>query len=438
MLSSRSLRLAAVLAVAASLITACGGDDPAPGEAGAADKPEPITLVFESYTFGTDSGGDGTQQLIDEFEAAHPDIEIEPVGTPSADIHVSVQTQAAAGDPPDVAQIGWSKFTFVLENLPYAPIEEVAGDEWNDHTEGFVPEALAIGQHDGEVVGLASIISTPTLIYNADLFEAAGLDPDEPPDTWEDTKEAGLTIAERTDAEGVYVAVVDPAKSDYLTQSLIYSNGGEVLTEDGEVAFDEPESIEALAMVQDLTESGAQPAIQAADAVQLFGSGQLGMIVVSSAPLASLVAAAEGAFEVKTGGMPAFGEQPVAPTNSGAGLFVFTDDAERQAAAWEFVKFLTSKRGFTIATSEIGYLPLRPDILDDPEFLGDFLDQDPRLLPTIEQLDALHPYQDLPGPDADRARQILQDDAVEPIVLGGADPATTLEAAAERIADLLP
>lgn len=339
--------------------------------------------------------------------------------------------------PPDVAQIGWSKFTFVLENLPYAPIEEVAGDEWNDHTEGFVPEALAIGQHDGEVVGLASIISAPTLIYNADLFEAAGLDPDEPPDNWEDTKEAGLTIADRTDAEGVYVAVVDPAKSDYLTQSLIYSNGGEVLTEDGEVAFDEPESIEALAMVQD-HESGAQPAIQAADAVQLFGSGQLGMIVVSSAPLASLVAAAEGAFEVKTGGMPAFGEQPVAPTNSGAGLFVFTDDAERQAAAWEFVKFLTSKRGFTIATSEIGYLPLRPDILDDPEFLGDFLDQDPRLLPTIEQLDALHPYQDLPGPDADRARQILQDDAVEPIVLGGADPATTLEAAAERIADLLP
>lgn len=211
---------------------------------------------------------------------------------------------------------------------------------------------MAIGEHEGEVVGLPSIISTPTLIYNADLFRAAGLDPDDPPSTWEDAKAAGQAIAE---GEGIYVAVVDPAKSDYLTQSLIYSNGGELLTEDGEVAFDQPEAVDALAM-----------------------------------------------------------------------------------AAWKFVKFLTSERGFTIVTSQIGYLPLRPAILDDPELLGDFLEEDPRILPTIEQLDSLHPYQDLPGPDADRARQILQDDAVEPIVLGGADPATTLAAAADRIRDLLP
>lgn len=204
------------------------------------------------------------------------------------------------------------------------------------------------------------------------------------------------------------------------------------------MAFDQPEAVDGLAMVQELTESGAQPAIQAAEAVQLFQGGQLGMIVVSSAPLASLATAAEGVFELKTGGMPAFGEKPVAPTNSGAGLFVFSDEPQRQAAAWKFVKFLTSERGFTIVTSQIGYLPLRPAILDDPELLGDFLEEDPRILPTIEQLDSLHPYQDLPGPDADRARQILQDDAVEPIVLGGADPATTLAAAADRIRDLLP
>lgn len=73
-----------------------------------------------------------------------------------------------------------------------------------------MPQALAIGEHEGEVVGLPSIISTPTLIYNAELFRAAGLDPDDPPATWEDAKAAGQAIADGTEGEGIYVAVVDP------------------------------------------------------------------------------------------------------------------------------------------------------------------------------------------------------------------------------------
>lgn len=428
------VRLAAAFAVLATPLVACGDDDPSP----AGDDAAPVTLVFESYTFGSDAGGEGTQQLIDEFEAANPHIRIEAIGTPAADIHVSVQTKAAAGDPPDVAQIGWSKFSFVLENLPYVAVEDVAGDEWDSHTEGMLDQALAIGEHEGTAVGIPSIISTPTLFYNADVFEEAGLDPDEPPTNWASAEAAGLAIADSTDAEGIYVGAVDTAKSDYLTQSLIYSNGGELLTDEGEVAFDEPEAVEALATIQGLTQSGAQPSIQQEDALSLFQSGDLGMIVTSSAGLPLFSEAAEGVFDLRTSGMPGFGDEPAAPTNSGAGLFVLADDPDQQAAAWEFVKFLTSERGFTIAASELGYLPLRPDILDDPEYLGDYLAENPRLLPTIEQLDHLHPYQNLPGRDADRARQILQDEAVAPIILGDADPAETLSAAAARVEDLLP
>lgn len=427
-------RIASAAIITVALLAACSNDTPTRA---AGTSVTPVSLVFESYTYGTESAGEGTQQLIDEFEADNPDVKIEPVGTPTGDIHVSVQTKAAAGNPPDVAQIGWSKFSFVLENLPYVPVEKIAGSDWEAHTDGMLPQALAIGEHDGGVVGMPSIVSTPTLIYNADLFRAAGLNPDTPPTTWEQVKEAGSAIAERTGGDGVYVAVVDPAKSDYLTQSLIYSNGGDLLTDQGKVAFDSPKAVQALATMQDLTKSGAQPGIKAADALQLFQAGKLGMLVVSSAPLASLAAAAEGVFDLRTGPMPGFGGRPAAPTNSGAGLFVFTQDPERQAAAWKFVKFLTSKRGFTIATSKIGYLPLRPDILQDPEFLGEFLAEDPRILPAVKQLEDLRPYQDLPGPDATRAREILQD-AVEVIVLGDADPVQTLRAAADRVQDLLP
>jgi hypothetical protein len=63
----------------------------------------------------------------------------------------------------------------------------------------------------------------------------------------------------------------------------------------------------------------------------------------------------------------------------------------KQRAAWDFMNFAASQRGFTIITSVIGYLPLRDDVLDDERYLKPFIDKDPRMLPTIKQLPTLTP-----------------------------------------------
>lgn len=432
-----------VAALALALVAAaCGGsDDPssdaAAGTVGSTD--EPVTITFEAYSYGVDGApGEGMQQLLDEFEDANPNITVEPISTPAGEIHTSIQLQAASGEAPDVAQVGWSKLAFLVENLPYVPVEELApDDEWADHIAGFTPEVLAIGEHDGAVAGMPFTVSIPTVLYNADLFREAGLDPEDPPATWEEAQAAATAITEATDAEGIYVAVVDPAKSDYLTQSLVYSNGGELITDDGEVSIDEPEAVEALSMVQELSSSGAQPRVPTADALALMEAGDLGMLVVSTSVLGKTAAAAEGSYELRTAPMPSFGDEPAQPTSSGAGLFVFTDDPQRQAAAWKLIQFLTGDRGMTIVTSKIGYLPLRPALLEDQEHLAPFVAEDPRILAAVEQLDDLHPYADLPGPDGARAREVLQD-AVEAIVLGNADPESTLADAADRMRSLLP
>lgn len=451
------LRIPIALALLA-VLAACGGDGGAVASQSTADADraaadgeteaastaastagsEPVTIRFESYNYGNaDLGGEGIQQLLDSFAAQHPDIVVEPSGTPAGEIHTSIAVQAAAGNPPDVAQISLSKFPFVLEELPYVPVEDVAPpDEWEEHIAGIVPQALAVGQDDGTVVGLPFVISTPTLFINADLFAEAGLDPSDPPATWEEAREAALAIVE-TGAQGIYVNAANEPKSDFITQSLVNSNGGSVLSPEGEVTFDSPEAIEALAMLGELTASGAQPPVTESEATGLFQAGELGMYLTSTAVFGSLREAAEGQFDIATGGMPAFGDQPVGPTNSGGGLFVFAQDPAKQQAAWELVRFLTSAEGYTVVTEVIGYLPLRPDIVDDPAYLGPYFDRDPRLLPSMEQLDNLVPYQVFPGPNGTQAREILQDDAVAPIMFSGADAETVLTEAAARVRELL-
>ncbi|PSL05939.1 carbohydrate ABC transporter substrate-binding protein (CUT1 family) [Haloactinopolyspora alba] len=417
------------------VVAACGSDA---GNDGSSAAGEQITIAFESYNYGTDGvGGEGTQQLIDAFEAEHPNIRIDPTGTPAGEIHSSVHAQAAAGDPPDVAQIGWSKFGFVQENLPYVPFEQVApAGELQAHLDGMYPAAAELGRHDGELAGMAYSVSTPTMFVNADLFAQAGLDAQSPPTTWAEVRDAARAIVD-TGAQGVYVDAAGEAKSDFLTQSLINSNGGRLLGDDGSLQLDQSPAVGALSMLGDLSVDGLQPPVGEAEAIAMFEAGRLGMLVSSTALLGGLAASTDGVFDLETAGLPAFDGHDVAPTVSGAGLFVFSDDEAEQQAAWEFVQFLTSARGFTILASEIGYLPLRPALIDDPEYLGDFFAEDDRLLPTVEQLDSLRPYQVLPGESGQQALELMQDQAVAPIMLSGADPEPTLATVAEQMRELL-
>jgi multiple sugar transport system substrate-binding protein len=428
-------RLGAALTALSALVLA-GCSSPATSASGPADGP--VTIRFASYNYGTpDLGGQGVQQLIDGFRKDHPNITVAPEGGSTAELYTRVQAQAAAGDPPDIAQIGWSKLASAATTLPLVPIDQLADPaDVTATTAALVPAALAAGKVDGKLVAMPFAISTPTMFVNAKLFQAAGLDPANPPRTWADVKTAALAIKARTGQQGFYVSAANSAKSDFLTQSLINSNGGSLLSGSGAVQLDSPAAVGALQMLGDLTRSGAQPSIPDEDAVGLFKAGKLGMYVTSTALMASFSAAAKDNFELRTAPLPQFGDQPARPTYSGAGLVVLSKDKARQAAAWEFLKYLSSEPAYTIITQKIGYLPLRTESISDPA-LAPYLTGQPSIQPALTQLTNVAPYQSMPGPRGDQARQIMQDNAVSPIMLQGADAPSTVATVSKRLHELL-
>lgn len=417
-------------ALALTSLAACASSEPAEPTA-----EDPITITFSSYTYGTQgAAGEGTQALLDRFAEEHPEIKVEPQSVPTADVLTKARTDLAAGNAPDVVQLGYSKLAEAFEVLPLASLEEIAGNDWDAHVEGINPALVATGEHDGSVAALPFTVSTPTLFYNADLFRQAGLDPDQAPATMTEVREAAQAVVD-SGSYGAYFAIADTGQSDYLTQSVIGSAGGAVV-EDGEVSFDSEAAVDGISQVQALTTDGLQPAVGVEDALAAFSSGDLGMFVVSTAVSGSLQEAARGTFDLRAGGFPAFGDAPAAPTFSGAGLVVLSDDEAEQRAAWELVEFLTSEEGSTMITEQIGYLPLRADLVDDPDHLKGYFAENPLLLPAIDQLASVAPYQFFSGEDANEAVVLLQTDAVEPIVLRGADPDETLTEVAERVREL--
>lgn len=396
-----------------------------------------VTLSFLSYNYGTaDLGGKGTQELIDAFEKANPTIKIKPQGVAVADVLTRLRTSAMSGNGFDVAQIGWSKMAQAYQSLPIKPVQKIASaQDWNATAAGFNQALLKATQHDGVTAAMPYTMSIPTLFYNPELFRAAGLDPDKPPATMAEVKSDALAIAHHG-GQGVYFDAANASKSDFVTQSLVDGNGGSVVGPNGEITVDQPPAVQALQAMADLTRSGAQPGVSEADAIAAFKAGKLGMLVTSTAVLAGLDAATSGRFHVLAAGFPRFGARPARPTYSGAGLAVLAKDPAKQRAAWTFVKFLTSAQAYTIITKEIGYLPLRPAAVTDPRYLKSYFDADKRLLPAVRQLDTVTPYTFFGGSKAQQAVLALQDEAVAPIALRGADAQTTLRTVATKIRGL--
>jgi multiple sugar transport system substrate-binding protein len=401
------------------------------GPATASDRP--LSIRFDSYNWGTPGlGGQGTQQLVDEFQAAHPNITIQPRNVASTDILKSSVAQAAAGDPPDVAQLVLNNIDFVVRNLPVQPLDQIAPtDEFHDTMKHILPQAAKLGQVDGHQYGGPYTFSTPTLFYNGDVFRSAGLDPSNPPTTWEQVRGAAQSIKDRTSAAPLNIGGLYGA--DWIIQSLINSNGGATLSTDrSHATFNESPAVEVITWWQGMVNDGLYPKLSDADAQASMTNGTMGMFLNTTVLLPALRTAADGKWDLRTSGEPSFGSKPVVPTNSGSALFVMSKAPEKQLAAWEFLRFAASQRGNTIITSVIGYVPQRDDVVDDPNYLKPFLDNDPRMLPTIKQLGNLQAWTSWPGKNAPQAVDVFMQ-ALANVVYGGQDSQSSMDAAAQRV-----
>lgn len=406
-----------------------------------AEVTEPVTITFYNYNLASaGNGADATKKMIAEFEAKHPNIKVEGVPVSPQNFVTRVQADIVAGQPVDLTQMVFSSLDFAAQNLGAVALEDIiAQDELDTHFEGMVPNGLELGRLNGKTYGLAYTFSTPVLFYNADVFRTVGLDPDAPPQTWEEVKAAGLKVLETTDALPLATGIYGPSALDWLMQGVVRSNGGAVINDDRtQMTFAEPESIEAVEMLRELAQLGITKNLDITSQMEGMAAGNTAMYLQTSAIQGFLVNGAEGNFDLRATTMPRFGDKPVRPNNSGSALVIHATEPLKQRAAWELMKFLTSKHGYTIITSEIGYLPLRPEIVEDPEYLGEWVKDHPLLQPNLDQLSVLEPWVPMPGPNYLQIATSMMD-AMEQATFGDDDDVKgILEAAQTQTQNLLP
>lgn len=130
-----------------------------------------------------EQGGDFWEQVADEFEAMHPNVSVELTFLENEAFKSQLVTVMQADDPPDLFQSwgGGVLWNYADAGLVRDISAELEG-EWYDSF--AMPAAVEMFGQDGEYYGVPWDWGAVGIFYNKALFEAAGLDPENPPATW--------------------------------------------------------------------------------------------------------------------------------------------------------------------------------------------------------------------------------------------------------------
>lgn len=308
----------------------------------------------------------GARNQVKVFNETHNHIELVPEvptiqegtgsGTASGGTVSSMQkllTAIAAGNPPDITTVDRFAISSWADRNALMSLDDFIQRDAFDMSRYY---KFAID----EITVDNSIYALPTggdgryLLWNKDIFAKAGLDPEKPPQTWEEVLEYGklLTVkrGSRSFEQLGFVSQLAPAGTFYLLTIL---NGGGFLSEDGRtITLTEPEVVEALEwMVEWYDELGGAENINAfLGAFQIdtandpFALGKVAQIITGDWVLGNL-ARYKPDLNFGIAPPPAAKPEYYGRTWFGGWGWAIPRGAKNADAAWEVIKWLCSEEG---------------------------------------------------------------------------------------------
>ena len=188
---------------------------------------EPVTVTWATW-YNTDTPF--WRGTIEAFERVHPNITIEIQSVPNEEMFDKFLAQIAAGNPPDTAIVSdWMTGAFA-QNDGLLPIDDYIAKSNTIDLEDYVPAYLESSQVDGVQYGLPFAAETTMLFYRTDRFEEAGLDPNKPPQTWEEFQQYAEQLTDADNAK--YGFAVFAPESAFYFYPWLWQAGGEQLNGD--------------------------------------------------------------------------------------------------------------------------------------------------------------------------------------------------------------
>lgn len=378
------------------------------------------------------------ERLKNEFEASHSDIRIQYRAPYEnyEDGSQRIMREAIINRLPDITMQGINQVRPLVDRNIAIDMTPFIEREDNLEEAGYYPAMLDLNRFNNNLYGLPFAISLPAVYYNIDLMEKAGWDDEELPQTWDEVLELAEGINDLEESsQGIYYDW--DISGNWLFQAPILSQGGQMTSDDEkQVSFNDSSGEFSLNLLSRMVLDGGMTNLGWEAANASFAVGNTGIIVTTIGRLESISNQVGDSFTLRTGPFPDVKPGGGLPAG-GTTMVMLTEDAEKQQAAWEFIKFATGSVGAAIVAEETGYLP--PNMHANTHELQEFYAMHPNRSVMIDQLPMMLPWYSFPGSNGLRITDVIKNH-LESIVTGSRvhEPDEVLDEMAQEVQRLMP
>ena len=328
--------------------------------AGCGEEAPSTDLIF--WHTQAQQNGELLQEIVDEYNATNPPIKVSAryIGGYGA-LFRKVRATVSTGNLPDLVVAYESMVAEYVESEAVAPLDDYIADPKiglsKESLADIFPSILANNRYPAygdKYYTFPFTKSVLMLYYNADMLKKAGFDA--PPGTWAEFRTQCLAV-KKLGKKG-YALSVDASTLD----AMVLSFGGKILSADRtRVLFDQPAGVASFKLISDLVKSRAAYQIdrESYGDRRDFSNGRCAFLIRSSTTRPYIEDDIKGKFNWDLAIIPhAKGVRPVTVL-FGANIAVMKTTPKRQRAAWQFVKYFSSKAVTAKWSTGTGYLPVR-------------------------------------------------------------------------------
>ncbi len=372
--------------------------------------------------------------MVADFMKQNPDIEVNAIYAGNYnDARIKALAALKSGQPAQLSvMFSIDLYELIEQDAIVAFDDVVQTDEEKAWLKSFYPTLMENGTTGGKTWGIPFQRSTIVMYYNKDAFKAAGLDPESPPESWDELVAAGKKL---TKADGSQWGMMIPSTGYpyWMFGALAMQNDQVLMNGAGnETNFAAPATVEALQFWKDL---GAKHKVMPEGTIEWgtlrknFLEGKTAIMWHSTGNLTTVKKKA--GFDFGVAMLPA-NKRRGTPTGGGNFYIFKKTSPEERSASMKLIKFMTSPEQSANWSMQTGYMGISQAAYDTSE-LQDYVKGFPYAAVARDQLN--YATAELSTYETGRVRKSL-DDAIQAALTGSKSPEDALkeaQATADRL-----
>lgn len=343
-------------------LVACGNssDDANTGT----DNDEEKTIEFWTMQLKPDFT-EFIEDMIAEFEEENPNIKVDWLDVPADDLQDKMISAVSSDTAPDLVNlpVGFSHKLVEMDAL--VDMNEALSSEEKDQ---YIEGAWDAYTTDDETstFGIPWYLTMDVTMYNSEILEEADLDPEDPPETFDEAADMARTIKEKTGKYGMYPSLDLSMPLQYMSMF-----NGELINEDGtEPVFNTDEGLHMFEYFTELYQDEVIPHSLITDdqrkGIDIYSSGEAAIFNEGMQFLTQIEANAPDIYENTKISTALVGDSgKVGLTTQG---LVVPESSDYQEEAIELAMFITNAENTVAFAKETPVFPPVKKALEDPYF----------------------------------------------------------------------